>query len=83
MMVRPYIVSEIPSNLLLRRIGPNIAMPLILTIWGLIAMLQGFVTSYHGLIAARAFLGFVEGPMFPGIALYLSGFYTRAELSVR
>ncbi|PPQ96631.1 hypothetical protein CVT26_010671 [Gymnopilus dilepis] len=79
----PYILSEIPSNLLLRKIGPNIAMPLILTIWGIIVIFQGFVTSFHGLIAARAFLGLVEGPMFPGIALYLSGFYTRAELSVR
>ena len=31
----------------------------------------------------RAFLGLVEGPMFPGIVLYLSGFYTRKELSLR
>lgn len=31
----------------------------------------------------RVFLGAVEGPMFPGIVLYLSGFYTRKELSLR
>lgn len=79
----PYILSELPSNLLLRKIGPNWAMPTILTLWGIIVTFQGFVTSYHGLIAVRFFIGLVEGPMFPGIVLYLSGFYTRAELSVR
>ncbi|KDR72761.1 hypothetical protein GALMADRAFT_126423 [Galerina marginata CBS 339.88] len=79
----PYILAELPANLLLRKIGPNILMPAILTIWGIIVTLQGFVTSYHGLVVARAFLGLVEGPMFPGIVLYLSGFYTRKELSLR
>ncbi|KDR78098.1 hypothetical protein GALMADRAFT_119009 [Galerina marginata CBS 339.88] len=79
----PYIAAELPSNLILRKVGPNIAMPLILTLWGIIVTLQGLVTSYHGLIVSRVFLGLVEGPMFPGIVLYLSGFYTRAELSTR
>ncbi|PPQ76146.1 hypothetical protein CVT26_011796 [Gymnopilus dilepis] len=79
----PYIFAELPSNLLLRKIGPNILMPTILTIWGIILTLHGVISSYRGLIVARAFLGLVEGPMFPGIVLYLSGFYTRKELSLR
>jgi len=79
----PYIVAELPSNLLLRRIGPNIVMPTLLTIWGIMVTLQGLVTSYAGLATVRAFLGMIEGPMFPGIVLYLSGFYTRRELSLR
>ncbi|KIM42076.1 hypothetical protein M413DRAFT_410689 [Hebeloma cylindrosporum] len=79
----PYILSELPSNLLLRKIGPNIMMPAILTIWGIIVTCQGLIKSYHGLIVARAFLGLMEGPMFPGIVLYLSSFYTRRELSLR
>jgi MFS family permease len=58
-------------------------MPTILTIWGIIVTLEGLVKSFHGLVIARAFLGLVEGPMFPGIVLYLSGFYTREELSLR
>ena len=58
-------------------------MPTILTIWGIIVTLQGFVTNYQGLIACRFFLGLIEGPMFPGIVLYLSQFYTREELSLR
>jgi len=79
----PYIVSELPSNLLLRKIGPSVLMPTLLTIWGIMVTLQGLVTSYAGLATVRAFLGLGEGPMFPGIVLYLSGFYTRKELSLR
>lgn len=44
---------------------------------------EGTVTSFAGLVTIRAFLGLIEGPMFPGIVLYLSGFYTRKELSLR
>lgn len=58
-------------------------MPTILTIWGMVCALQGAVKSYAGLVTIRAFLGLIEGPMFPGIVLYLSGFYTRKELSLR
>jgi hypothetical protein len=97
---RPYIIVEIPANLLLRKIGPSLLMPTLVTIWGIIVTLQGqytlgglllyistiasgFVTSYAGLATARMFLGMVEGPMAPAIVLYLSGFYTRKELSLR
>ncbi|CAL1713318.1 unnamed protein product [Somion occarium] len=79
----PYIAAELPSNLLLRRIGPSLLMPSLLVIWGAIVTLHGVVSSFAGLVTARAFLGLVEGPMFPGIVLYLSGFYTREELSMR
>ncbi|KAF9480332.1 MFS general substrate transporter [Pholiota conissans] len=79
----PYIAAELPANLLLRKVGPRLVMPTLLTIWGVMVTLQGLVTSYGGLVTVRALLGLVEGPMFPGIVLYLSGFYTRRELSLR
>jgi sugar phosphate permease len=79
----PYIAAELPANLLLRKIGPKTLMPTLLTLWGIMVTLQGFVTSYEVLAMVRAFLGLLEGPMFPGIVLYLSGFYTRKELSLR
>ncbi|KAF9447485.1 MFS general substrate transporter [Macrolepiota fuliginosa MF-IS2] len=79
----PYIVAELPSNLLLRWVGPRLLMPTILTAWGIVVTLQGLVSSYAGLVVVRAVLGLVEGPMFPGIVLYLSGFYTRRDLSLR
>ncbi|PAV17561.1 MFS general substrate transporter [Pyrrhoderma noxium] len=79
----PYIVSELPANLLLRKIGPNILMPTILIFWGLVTALQGTISSYGGLVTTRVLLGTLEGPMFPSIVLYLSEFYTRRELSLR
>ncbi|KXN92712.1 hypothetical protein AN958_06990 [Leucoagaricus sp. SymC.cos] len=79
----PYIFAELPSNLILRWVGPRYLMPSLLTAWGIVVTLQGLVSSYGGLVAVRAILGLIEGPMFPGIVLYLSGFYTRKDLSLR
>ena len=96
----PYILSEIPSNLILKYVGPRWVLPTIITVWGAITCLQGrknqlliqiysclnspgTVTNFSGLLAARFFLGMVEGPMLPSIVLYLSAFYTRQELSMK
>ena len=104
---RPRIASELPSNLLFRKIGARLLLSTAVILWGTVATLQGqqiknlylgislhmtlymfslssgFVSSYAGLATARAFLGLVEGPIAPGIILYMSGFYTRKELSFR
>lgn len=74
---------EIPSNLLLRRIGPHILLPFIVTAWGIVVIAQGFVKTYAHLVVIRLLLGALEGPLFPGLVLYLSGFYPRRELSMR
>ncbi|KAF5335333.1 hypothetical protein D9611_011736 [Ephemerocybe angulata] len=79
----PYILAELPSNLLLRVIGPNLLLPTLLTLWGVVTTLQGLVTSYKGLLAARFFLGLFEGGVFPGLVLYLSFFYPRHMLQWR
>lgn len=79
----PYIMAELPANLYLKKVGPHIFLPTIVTIWGIITTLQGLITSYSGLIATRFFLGLVEGGLFPGIVLYLSTCYTRRELQLR
>ncbi|KAF7760022.1 hypothetical protein Agabi119p4_11717 [Agaricus bisporus var. burnettii] len=79
----PYLLSEVPSTLLLKVIGPRRLFPFLLSLWGLITCLQGFVTGFKGLLAVRFFLGVVEGPVAPGIFLYLSGFYTRSGLGLR
>ncbi|PBK80201.1 MFS general substrate transporter [Armillaria gallica] len=72
------ISAELPSNLLLRVIGPNYLLPALLISWGIVATLQGIVTSYGGLLACRFFLGLFEGGLIPGVVLYLTHFYPRA-----
>ncbi|KAJ3576981.1 hypothetical protein NP233_g27 [Leucocoprinus birnbaumii] len=79
----PYIVAELPSNLLLKTVGPNLMLPAMLALWGVVTTLQGVVKSYSGLLAARFFLGMLEGGVFPGLVLYLSFFYPRQRLQWR
>ncbi|OAX82156.1 hypothetical protein ACJ72_03490 [Emergomyces africanus] len=79
----PYIAAELPSNLLIKKIGPRILLPALCLCWGIVTTLQSQVNNYSGLIAARFFLGLLEGGLFPGIVLYLSSFYRRHELQVR
>ncbi|KAJ9092764.1 hypothetical protein QFC19_008619 [Naganishia cerealis] len=78
-----YIASEVPSNLVLKRVSPRIWLALLTFIWGVIAMCMGFVHSYTGLMVVRAFLGAAEGGLLPGIVLYLSMCYKRSEMALR
>ncbi|KAI6028698.1 major facilitator superfamily domain-containing protein [Pisolithus orientalis] len=79
----PYIAMELPSNLILKRVGPNLMLPTMVTLWGVVAVMQGLVTSYTGLLLCRFFLGLAEGGLFPGLVLYLSSFYPRERLQIR
>ncbi|KAK0504485.1 major facilitator superfamily domain-containing protein [Armillaria luteobubalina] len=79
----PYIAAELPSNLILRVIGPNYLLPTLLTIWGIVTTLQGVVTRYGSLLVCRFFLGLFEGSVFPGLVLYLTHFYPRAKMTTR
>lgn len=44
---------------------------------------QGFVTSYSGIMATRAFLGLCEGGLFPGVNYYITQYYRREECGIR
>lgn len=39
--------------------------------WGTVMTLMGIVRNYHGLLAARIFLGVTEAGLFPGVAVCL------------
>ena len=56
-----YILSEVPSNLVLKKLTPSRWIAFITVAWGIIATLTGIVQSYGGLIACRLLLGAVEG----------------------
>lgn len=78
-----YILSELPSNLVLKKLRPSRWIAFITVAWGIIATLTGVVQNYAGLIVCRLFLGAVEGGLFPGMAIYLTFFYTKRELALR
>ncbi|PBP16529.1 hypothetical protein BUE80_DR012780 [Diplocarpon rosae] len=78
-----YIASEIPSNLVLRKLSPRIWLPALTMMWGIVTMCLGWVRNYQEFVAVRAILGLCEGGLLPGMVLYLSGMYTRAEMALR
>ncbi|OQO12515.1 hypothetical protein B0A48_03157 [Cryoendolithus antarcticus] len=79
-----YILSELPSNLVLKKyVSPSRWIAFITTSWGIIATLTGVCQSYGGLIACRLLLGAVEGGLFPGCAIYLTLYYTKHDLALR
>lgn len=67
-----YILFEVPSNLLLARIGARRTMMRILILWGLASMGTAFVSTPFQLYAMRFLLGVAEAGFFPGVLLYLT-----------
>ena len=74
-----YFIFEIPSNLLLHRIGARIWIARILLSWGVVATLTGLVTTVHQLYVLRFLLGFAEAGYFPGMVLYLTYWFPQRE----
>jgi ACS family tartrate transporter-like MFS transporter len=74
-----YFLFEVPSNLILHRIGARVWIARILITWGTIATLTGFVHSAHQLFVARFALGLAEAGYFPGITLYLGYWFRQRE----
>ena len=74
-----YFLLEIPSNLLLHRIGARIWIARILITWGAVAASTGFVQSVGQLYLARFLLGLAEAGFFPGIVLYLTYWFPQRE----
>lgn len=79
----PYVVFEIPSNILLKKFNPNVWLSMNMFLFGFTTIMQGLVKNFSGLLACRFFLGVFETGMFPG-AFYLIGmWYRRHEAQKR
>ncbi|KAI3392297.1 hypothetical protein diail_5905 [Diaporthe ilicicola] len=76
----PYILVDVPSNWIIKRIRAGIYLPALITAWGLVSTFLGFTKSFGGLVAARLFLGAFEGGLLGGIIVYLAMFYRRHEM---
>ncbi len=67
-----YFLFEIPSNLLLQRMGARIWIARIMIVWGLVSMATVFVHGEWSFYASRVLLGLAEAGFFPGVILYLT-----------
>src|SRR5687767_1643539 len=67
-----YCVFEIPSNLILERVGARIWIARIMIVWGLMSAGMMFVTGTTSFYVMRVLLGIAEAGFFPGVILYLT-----------
>ena len=74
-----YFLFEIPSNLMLHKIGARVWIARILISWGIVALLSGFSRNVSQLYVARFLLGLAEAGYFPGIVLYLTYWFRQRE----
>lgn len=79
----PYVLVEVPSNLILKKFTPSRWIAFITVGWGVASTLTGIVHNFAGLMVCRVFLGLLEGGLFPGLTVYLTMFYTKKEIALR
>jgi ACS family tartrate transporter-like MFS transporter len=77
-----YFLFEVPSNLMLQKVGARIWMCRIMVTWGLLSMATAFVTGPISFFTVRFLLGAAEAGLYPGMILYMTYWFpqtTRAR----
>ena len=73
------LMFDLPSNLLLGKVGPRVWIARIMISWGIIASLMMFVRGEHSFYAMRLLLGISEAGFFPGMILYLTYWFPSEQ----
>ncbi|MFD6160680.1 MFS transporter [Nocardia sp. NPDC060256] len=74
-----YVLAEVPSNIIMTKVGARIWLSRILVTWGIVAALTAFATSVEMVYVLRFLLGVAEAGFFPGIIVYLARWYPNAQ----
>ncbi len=74
-----YVLFEIPSNLLLPRIGARKTLSRIMVLWGITSASMLFVRDIHAFYVLRFLLGVFEAGFAPGMVLYLTYWYAPSR----
>lgn len=74
-----YFFFEVPSNVILHRVGARIWIARIMVTWGVVASSTAFIQGEIGFYVVRVLLGIAEASFFPGIILYLTYWFPRVE----
>ncbi|KAJ7018347.1 major facilitator superfamily domain-containing protein [Mycena alexandri] len=79
----PYILLQIPGNLVVRKFGARNYLTACAISWGAVQVGMAFVKTWHTLTLCRFLLGACEASFFPGIVYIISSWYTRYEVQKR
>ena len=78
-----YFFFEVPSNIMLEKVGARTWIARIMISWGIVAGLMSFVSGPASFIGMRFLLGMAEAGFFPGMILYFTYWFpTRYRASV-
>jgi MFS transporter, ACS family, tartrate transporter len=70
-----YSTFEIPSNLLLYKVGARRWLARIMVSWGLVSAANAFVVGPHSFYGVRLLLGIMEAGFFPGVTFFLAAWF--------
>jgi sugar phosphate permease len=68
----PYTLLQIPSNLIVRRVGPRLWISFCVLGWGIAQLSMGFSKSWGHLAVCRVFLGVFEAGYFPAMTFVIT-----------
>jgi sugar phosphate permease len=74
-----YVLFEVPSNLVLHRVGARRWLARIMLSWGAVSVLTAWTTSARMFEVMRFLLGVAEAGFFPGIIFYLATWFPAAR----
>jgi len=77
------VLFEVPSNMILYKVGPGKWLSLQLFLFGLVSTFQAFQTNYTSYLVTRFLLGATESGYIPGGLWTVSTWYTRKETAKR
>ncbi|KAE9411613.1 MFS general substrate transporter [Gymnopus androsaceus JB14] len=79
----PYILLELPSNVLLRFFGTRNLLSFCVVAWGAVQLAMAFVPNWQYLALCRVLLGAFEAGFFPALVFIITTWYRRHEVQKR
>ncbi|QEL63475.1 hypothetical protein SBP28_005430 [Candidozyma auris] len=78
-----FLLAELPSQMISKKLGPDIFIPIQMVSWSIVAACQAGMTNKIGFFLCRALIGALEGGFIADLVLWLSYFYKSGELPLR